>query len=158
MVTYKLFRIKSGKLYPLYIEYKREMLCGIWLDAAIGPIVDETHVKGRCGPLRLRPGFHSTFLPFTDWIGKKGPDGKLYQRNDTVWCRCEVEGREEIVTNPNGLTRLPQDWYFFKTNVCQKDPWIISNRLFVHEIISQDEVKRICAEHGITAQPTEDET
>ena len=51
--------------------------------------------------LALRSGFHSTKVPFTDWIGKKGPDGRLYQRKHTVWCECEVDGDVEIVTDRN---------------------------------------------------------
>ena len=59
-------------MYPLYIEHDREMRIGVWLDAGIGELVDETHVRSRTGSkLALRPGFHSTLIPFTDWIGKK---------------------------------------------------------------------------------------
>ena len=96
MKTYKLFRIRNGKLYPLYVEASREMIVGEWLNAGVGALIDETHVKasGCGGKLALRPGFHSTLIPFTDWIGKKMPDGTLAQRKDTVWCECEVEGKQ----------------------------------------------------------------
>ena len=107
--------------------------------------------------MSLRPGFHSTPVPFTDWIGKRGPDGRLYQRRDTVWCECEVEGKEQKVTNRNGLRTLPCDWYYFRTNARQKDPWIISNRILVLRILTQEEVKEICMAHGLTAQPMEGE-
>ena len=82
MKTYKLFRIRNGKLYPLYVEASREMIVGEWLNAGVGALVDETHVKasGCGGKLALRPGFHSTLVPFTDWIGKKMADGTLAQR------------------------------------------------------------------------------
>ncbi len=155
MITYKLFRIKGGRLFPLYVEYNREMQLGVWLDAGIGEKIDEGHVKGRCGPLSLRPGFHSTRIPFTDWIGKKDVEGKLRQRHDTVWCECEVEGREQKVTDKNGLRVLPEDWYLFKTNAKQKEPWIISNRILIKRILSREEVESICRAHGITAQEME---
>ena len=87
MVTYKLFRLKGGKLYPLFVDTKQEMPLGEWLEAKVGELADASHVKSRLGPLSLRPGFHSTEVPFTDWIGKREGD-RLVQRPDTVWCEC----------------------------------------------------------------------
>ena len=157
MTTYKLFRIKDGHLFPLYVEHKREMPIGIWIDAGIGELVDESHVKahGLGGRVALRPGFHSTLVPFTDWIGKRGRDGNLLQRKNTVWCECLVRGREQMVSDRRGLKTLPSDWYFFKTNSRQKDPWIISNRLFINRILTHSEVQKICKMHGISAQEVE---
>ena len=156
MRTYKLVRAIEGKLYPLYVEHTRELTVGEWLEARIGEMADATHVKSRNGsPLSLRPGFHSSLVPFTDWIGKKGPDGRLYQRKDTVWCECEVEGDVEFVPGRTGLRRLPQDWYYFKTNSRQKDPWIISNRILIRRILSREGVEEICKAHGLNAQPME---
>lgn len=157
MKTYKLFNIKNGKLFPLYVEAKREMPLDEWLKASCGEKVDETHVRanGCGGKLSLRPGFHSTHIPFTDWIGKKMPDGSLVQRKDTVWCECEVRGNQIEVTNRYGLRELPNGWYFFKTNSKQKDPWIISNELKINRILTNAEVDEICKEHGITPQGRE---
>ena len=157
MTTYKLFRIREGRLFPLYVEHTREMEIGVWLEARVGELADATHVKSRGsgGKLALRPGFHSTKIPFTDWIGKKGPDGRLYQRKDTVWCECEVDGDLEVITNRNGLRRLPQDWYYFKTNSKQIEPWIISNRILIKRILPRSEVEAICKAHGLNAQPME---
>lgn len=158
MTTYKLFRIREGRLFPLYVEHTREMEIGVWLDARVGELADATHVKSRgSGKLSLRPGFHSTKVPFTDWIGKKGPDGRLYQRKDTVWCECEVEGDVETVVGKNGLRRLPQDWYYFKTNSRQQYAWIISNRILIKRILPRSEVEAICMAHGLNAQPMEGE-
>ena len=159
MTTYKLLRIREGRLFPLYVEHQRELEMGIWLDARIGELADATHVKsrGRGNRLALRPGFHSTKVPFTDWIGKKGPDGRLYQRKDTVWCECEVDGDVEVVPGRTGLRRLPRDWYYFKTNSRQRDPWIISNRILIRRILPRSEVEAICKAHGLHAQPMEGE-
>ena len=157
MTTYKLLRIREGRLFPLYVEHGREMVTGKWLEAGIGERLDETHVRGRCGPLSLRPGFHSTRVPFADWIGKRGPDGRLYQRRDTVWCECEVGGREQKITGRNGLRTLPSDWYYFRTNTRQPEPWIISNRILIRRILTQTEVEAICKANGLTAQPMEGE-
>lgn len=153
--TYKLFRMKNNKLYPLYVEADREMKVGEWLEAGIGELKDETHVKARgCGgSLSLRLGWHSTTVPFTDWIGKKGKDGKLKRKPDTIWCECEVKGNEIEVKERYGLRTLPNGYYKFKTNSKQKDPWIISDKLFIKKILSNDEVADICRANGIEPQP-----
>lgn len=150
MITYKLFREKNGKLYPLYVEADREMELGIWLDAGTGEKVDDTHVKAKgCGgKLSLRPGFHSTEIPFTDWIGEKQEDGTLAQRKNTVWCECEVEGNQIEVTSRYGLRELPNGWYFFRTNSKQIDPWIISDKIKVNRKLTNEEVAEICRANG----------
>lgn len=154
MKTYKLFREKDNKLYPLYVEANREMELGKWLDASVGEKIDETHVKAKgCGgSLSLRPGFHSTKIPYTDWIGKRQPDGTLAQRPDTVWCECEVEGDQLNVTDRYGSRELLNGWYYFKTNAKQIDPWIISNRIKVNKKLTNEEVSEICKSFGIKAQ------
>lgn len=154
MITYKLFRIKNNKLYPLYVEADREMELGKWLDAEVGEKIDDTHVKakGCSGRLSLRPGWHSTKIPFTDWIGKRQPDGTLAQRPDTVWCECEVEGKQLEVTDRYGSRELLDGWYYFKTNAKQVDPWIISNKIKVNKVLTNEEVVGICKSFGIEAQ------
>lgn len=157
MKTYKLFRIRNGALYPLYVEAKRAMPIGSLIQAQVGELADDTHVKasGCGGKLALRPGFHSTTIPYTDWIGKRDNDGSLIQRKDTVWCECEVEGKEQIVTDKHGLRTLPEGFYYYKTNSKQKDPWIISKAITIRRILSDQEVKDICAANGIVAQRKE---
>jgi hypothetical protein len=156
MVVYKLFKVRYGKLYPLYVEADREMVMGVWLKAQVGELVDETHVKASGGgKLSLRPGFHSTTVPFTDWIGKKMADGRLCQRSDTVWCACEIRGREVPVSERNGSRSIVEGFYKFRTNSRQKDPWLISSELKINRILTHAEVRRICKEHGMEAQPHE---
>ena len=155
MTTYKLFRLRKGKLFPLYVEANREMGIGKVLRAEVGEKIDNTHVKanGCGGKLSLRPGFHSTTIPFTDWIGEKQEDGTLAQRKDTVWCECEVTGKQLEVKDRNGSRELLNGWYYFKTNSKQKDPWIISNKLKIKKILTNDEVAEICMAKGIKPQP-----
>ena len=157
MKTYKMFKVRNGKLYPLYVEAKREMVIGVWLNAQVGEKADDTHVKasGCGGKLSLRPGFHSTEIPFTDWIGKKDTDGNLIQRKDTVWCECEVEGSQIVVTDRYGLRTMPDGWYYFKTNTKQEKPWIISDRIKINKILSGKEVDEICLKNGISPQKRE---
>ena len=154
MITYKLFRIKNNKLYPLYVEADREMEMNKWLEAGVGEKKDKTHVKARgCGgSLSLRPGFHSTAVPFTDWIGKRQEDGTLAQRKDTVWCECEVVGRQIYVPDRYGSRHLLNGWYYFKTNSKQKDPWIISNKIKINRILTNEEVAEICRKNGVEPQ------
>ena len=152
MKTYKLFRVRKGKLYPLFVETQREMPLGVWLEAHVGDLLDERHVKSRLGKLALRPGFHSTEVPFTDWIGKRKGD-HLVQRADTVWCECEVKGEQIMVEDRHGLRTIPEGWYYFRTKAKQPFPWIISNRIFIRRLLGRAEVERICQEHGVKAQP-----
>ncbi|MBQ9632945.1 MAG: hypothetical protein IJV04_08565 [Lachnospiraceae bacterium] len=158
MKTYKLFRIRDGDLYPLYVEAGRKVRQGVWEEARVGRLTpDGRHVYGRTGLLSARPGWHSTEVPFTDWIGRKGADGRLYQWCGTAWTECEVDGGQIIVTDRYGLRTVPDGWYYFRTNPKQDRPWIISGRIKVIRILTHDEVAEICGEHGIRAQPMAEE-
>lgn len=151
MKVYKMFRVKKEKLYPLYVNAKEVIPMGEWLKSKPGELVDETHVKasGCSGKLRLRSGYHSTQIPFTDWIGKRQEDGSLAQRKDTVWCECEIKGNEIESKTKNGYDIIPDDsYYFFRTNSKQIDPWIISDWMRVNRILSNEEVAEICRANG----------
>lgn len=151
MITYKLFREKNGKLYPLYVNAKEETPVGEWLKSKPGVLVDETHVKanGCGGKLRLRSGWHSTNIPYTDWIGEKQDDGTLAQRKDCVWCECEIKGNEIESKTKQGYDIIPNDsYYFFRTNSKQIDPWVISDWVKVNKVLSNEEVAEICRANG----------
>ena len=152
MKTYKLFRIKNGKLYPLYVNANKETVIGEWIPAEVGEKKDDTHVKSKLGSLSLRPGWHSTETPFTDWIGERQPDGTLAQKKNTVWCECEVEGEQINVTSRYGSRELLNGWYYFRTNSKQKEPWIISNKIKINRILTNEEVAEICRAKGIEPQ------
>lgn len=155
MKTYKLFRVKGTKLYPLYVNAKESVPFHKWIKSKPGELVDETHVKasGCGGKLALRSGYHSTTIPFTDWIGEKQDDGSLAQRKDCVWCECEVKGDEVESKTRQGYRIVPEDsWYYFKTNSKQNKPWIISDWIKVTKILSNEEVADICRANGIEPQ------
>lgn len=155
MIVYKLFRIKENKLYPLYVNANEAIPTNEWIKSEPGEIVDKTHVKAKgCGgKLRLRSGFHSTQIPFTDWIGERQKDGTLAQRKDTVWCECEVRGTEIENRTRNGFDIIPDDsYYYFRTNSKQIEPWIISDWIKVNRILSNEEVADICRGNGIEPQ------
>lgn len=156
MTVYKLFRTKNGKLYPLYVLANKEVPIGIRCKAEVGELADKTHVKARkLTVLSLRPGYHSTHIPFTDWIGKKADDGTMLQHKDTVWCECDVQGKEQIVTERNGLRHLPNGWYHFKTNSKQREPWVISDNIKVVRVLCDKEVAEICKANGYEPQRRE---
>jgi hypothetical protein len=85
------------------------------------------------------------------------PNGELYQRKNTVWCECQLRGREVKVEDKRGSKTIVEGYYYFKTNSKQEDPWMISSEIKINRILTQDEVKEICAKHGKEAQPHEDE-
>ena len=154
MLVYKLCRVKNGKLYPMYVEADKEIVLGKWLKAECGPLADETHVNssGCGGKLSLRPGWHTTTVPWTDWIGAKQADGTLARRPDNVWCECEIRGKELTVTARNGLRTVPEGYYRFKTNSKQRDPWLISGEIKVNRILSNEEIDSICRTKGFEPQ------
>lgn len=155
MKTYKLFRLKNGNLYPLYVNAKESTPINNWVKSKPGELIDETHVKasGCGGKLRLRSGYHSTDIPYTDWIGEKQDDGSLAQRKDCVWCECEVRGTQVETKTKDGYDIVPENsWYYFKTNTKQERPWIISDWLRVIRILSNEEVAEICRANGIEPQ------
>jgi len=155
MITYKLFKTKNDKLYPLYVNTKDAIPIGEWVKSKPGELVDETHVKasGCGGKLALRSGHHSTKIPFTDWIGKRQEDGTLAQRQNYVWCKCEVRGSEIESRTRNGYRIVPEEsWYYFKTNTRQKEPWIISDWIRIIKVLSYKEVADICHSKGIEPQ------
>lgn len=49
MITYKLFRMKNGQLYPLYVDANTAMAIGEPLQAKVGDKADDTHVKSETG-------------------------------------------------------------------------------------------------------------
>lgn len=153
MIAYKMVNERNGKLFPLYVDTKKELPIGEWLVAEVGELIDETHVKasGCGGKLSLFPGFHCTLVPFCDWIGKR-VNGILVQRKNTVWVECEVIGKQYFCKESRELL---DGWYYRRTNSKQKDPWVVTKYLKINRKLSREEVVRKCLEHGYIAQPTE---
>lgn len=71
MKTYKLFNLKNGKLYPLYVNTTKPFEIGKWLAAEEGEKTPNGKVKSKLGELAFRPGFHSGNVPVALHIGKK---------------------------------------------------------------------------------------
>lgn len=75
MKAYKLFRLKGGKLYPLFINRNVETLQGVWMDAECYP------TKG----FAVRQGWHCCFLPHAPHLKEELASGEK-----RVWVECEV--------------------------------------------------------------------
>lgn len=169
MKGYKLFRIKNGDLYPLYVDANEVVPVGVWLDAKEGELAkDGKHVKSKLGALAYRPGWHlNDVAPYVEHIGKRGEDGKLHRREDTVWAEVEYSDNinYQLEANAAGtkngkfiprdayLKRVPVDGYYrYKTNPKMYGDWIIAGKIKVKRILSESEVEHICRANGIWAQ------
>ena len=80
MRVYKLLRIKDGKLYPLFINRKKETPIGIWMDAECYP------TKG----FAIRKGWHCCYQPLAPHLKMELSNGEK-----RVWVECEAEDCEE---------------------------------------------------------------
>lgn len=172
--AYKLFRIKKtepGKIFPLFVDADNETPIGEWVDAKCGEQTDKGKVKSKLGELCFRPGWHlSADMPYVQHIGVKGSSGEIEFLNPNhVW--CEVEYSTEInyqdVANQNGinkngilipknafLTYVPKNGYYkYKTNPNMYGEWIIAGAIKVTRVLSDEEVKQICNEHGVEPLP-----
>ena len=168
MKGYKMFRLVDDKLYPLYVLADKETVIGEWLNAEIGPMVEEK-VKSKLGKLAFRPGWHIALIPNSPWIGKKDKNGELIRRKDNVWCEVEycVDKNYQPEARESGwragrwaakrayLKHIPVGgFYKYKTNT-NGDEWIISGEIKVNRILSNEEVNQICLENGVIPQRVE---
>lgn len=78
-VAYKLFRIKNGKLYPLFINRNQEITFSKWLQSECHP------TKG----FAVRQGWHCCFLPIAPHLKENLANGEK-----RVWVKCVVKDYE----------------------------------------------------------------
>lgn len=171
--AYKLFRMKNGKLYPLYVLADQETKIGTWLPAQSGEIVNGK-VKSRLGQLAYRPGWHLADAPYAPHIYKKGADGKRYMHDDQVWVEClysdeinyqplaNEHGRNKdgkIIAKNACLKEIPKNgFYRYKTSPQMHEDWIIAGSIKVVRVLSDEEVARICRNKGYEPMPRERRT
>ena len=162
MKAYKLFILKKGKLFPLYVNAMKETPMHQWIDAEEGPITKNGKVKSRLGELAFRPGWHSGDYPVALHIGEKQNknDSKpSYRPDNQVW--AEVEVHDEVdwqsIANEQGkhdrdkcLKCIPKNGYYkYKTNPNMYGMWIISGEIKINKILTDEEVFKINSETGI---------
>lgn len=170
-IAYKLFRVKKsqpGKIWPLYVLANEETPMGEWLEAKAGIRTEDGKVKSKLGKLAYRPGWHlSEGVPYVTHIGGKDETGKIaYMPDDLVW--CEVEFAADVDYQPeanrNGMQKngkfsakkaqldhVPVNgWYRYKTNPNMFGTWIIAGNIRVNRVVTDEEVREICREQGLT--------
>lgn len=166
--AYKLFKIKKGKLFPLYILADKEIPMNEWIEAENGELLENGKVKSKLGQLCYRPGWHLADIPYVAHIGKKDEDGNLLMKPDTVWCEVEYSDNinyqsvaEQNGTNKQGkiipvksyLKEIPKDGYYrYKTNPMMFEDWIIAGSIKVLKVLTNEEIDSICREHGVEPQ------
>ena len=164
-IAYKLFRVKGGKLYPLYIHTDQEIPVGVHLEAQESEKTPRGKVRSKLGELAYRPGWHLTEIPFAGHIGKRQPDGSLHQAMDTVWCEVEYDDAVDYNTAAHAASTIRRDqclrhvpvngYYWYKTNASAKVNWLISGGIKVIRRLTYEEVAEICRSHGVEPQPVE---
>lgn len=159
MRTYKLFRLKDGQLYPLYVNAIKPTPLGVWLEAEEGPRTDDGKVKSRLGKLAYRPGWHSSDKPVALHIGckaNKSDKAPSYRPADQIWAECEVKTDVDYTdeAGKKGLQRVPKNGgYWYKTNANMLGRWYISGELKVNRILSDAEVAAINKRDGVYDLP-----
>lgn len=162
-IAYKLFRIKKGKLYPLYVFANEELPVGIYLEAKEGPRTERGKVKSKLGELAFRPGWHLTSLPLANHIGTRQPNGLLYQAKDTVWCEVAYDNDIDYTDLAKAKSHIQRDqclkeipkkgFYWYTTNASATVPWLISGGIIIRRILTNEEVAFICRKNGFEPQP-----
>lgn len=173
--AYKLFKMKGGKLYPLYVNANQPIPMKKWVEAEIGPMDAKGKVKSKLGGLAFRPGWHSGDMPMATHIG--GKYGKVeknkpnYRPDDQVWAEIEVpadvnwqaEANRRATKTKDGriLARSAQiddqvpkgGYYKYKTNPNMTGEWIISGAMKINRILSDEEVIKINKSFGVSDLP-----
>lgn len=164
--AYKMFRVKKsekGKLFPLFVLSNAETKMNAWLPAECGEKVGEK-VKSKLGPLAFRPAWHLSDIPLAVHIGVKGESGKIeYMNPEYVWCEVsykdDIDYQEEankkgtingkIVPKKAYLDYVPTNgFYRYKTNPNQLGEWILSGEIYIHRVLSDEEVRNILIKEG----------
>jgi len=160
--AYKLFNIKNGKLYPLYINANLELPVDTKLVAESGELLPSGKVKSKLGGLAYRPGWHCCEYPLADHIGKRIND-KLYQRKNSVWCEIEILGEKDYTaeakkenSRDSYLKYIPENgYYWYQTNPNAKVRWLIAGEIKINRILSNEEVAKLCRSAGFEPQEIE---
>lgn len=171
-IAYKLFRLKNGRLYPLYVRTNVPVPIGVWLEAREGERLPNGKVKAKLGQgLKFRPGWHLSDVPTATHIGVK-ENGKIVCRHPCqVWCEVEYHTENNytakalarglnpithnVVRKDCDLDYIPKNgFYRYKTSPNMLGEWIIAGEMRVRRVLTEDEVKAICKEHEIIPQPS----
>ena len=114
--------------------------------------------------LAFRPAWHLCEIPFVNHIGVKGDSGNIeYMHSNYVW--CEVSYNDDVdyqdAANLKGtingklvqsrafLDYVPENGYYrYKTSPNQLCDWIMAGEIFIHKVLSDEEVRSILEDSG----------
>ena len=149
---YKLFEMRDdGKLFPLFIDKKKETPINKWVHAEI---IDH-HPS-----FAHRPGWHlGALMPSAPWLMSadgtyKSQRGKKFKR---VWCEVEyaadVDYTDVVAQLPKKCftDRLP-DRGFYTFRESGDRLWIIADRIRIIKILTQEERMEILNNMGYDEQ------
>lgn len=108
-------------------------------------------------------------LPYVQHIGKRNEKGQIeYLPKDYVWCEVSFNSGKSYQdeANRNGLNKqgklisklaylkyIPKGGYYrYKTSPIMFGEWFITGEMRINKVLSDNEVKSICAKNGIKAQ------
>ncbi len=146
---YKLMEMDTeGNLYPLFLDKDTAYPIGEWIDA-------EIHYSKNFAP---RPGIHCGVIPAAPWLMSYGEDGNGYYKGRRKgWKRVFVVVEYNTTVNYNDTVaklkkkcfedKIPDNgWYFFKEY--GKATWIITDKIKIHRVITEEERQKILKEAG----------
>lgn len=170
MKCYKMVRIRmNGAFGPMFVGTDEEFPVGEIICATMNHRRNLDKIYSKLGWLKFRPGLHLTIIPYAPHIGIKDDDGVIrWMHDDTVWVECEIPDDIDytVEAHANGmrngklcakkacLDRIPEyGYYWYTTNPNAKVDWLIAHRMIIRRVLTDREVAKICAEHGIVAIP-----
>ena len=147
MHGYKLFEqdMRTGKLYPLFIDSKNETPIGEW-------------IHGECIPTKgfaVRQGWHVGTIPTAYWLtGKNGKynskRGKNFRR---VWCEVLINDSfdytdydNDMKTDYQTITNFDGYYHFRET---ANRPWIITSDIKVIRVLDEHQRQYILRQMDI---------
>jgi hypothetical protein len=172
--AYKLFTLREGALFPLYVDHKTPLPEGVWLEAQPGKRNSSGKVISKIGPLAYRPGWHASEFPAATHIGvQRDMKGRpQYRPAWHVWARVELPDEVDWQSIANGRARhykaskaivpstahitdvVPYGGYYrYKTNANMLGAWLISGNMRILEVLSDEQVKEINDAAGVADLP-----
>ena len=161
--AYKLFNMKGGKLYPLYVFAKKPLPMKQWIEAEEGEKDANGKVKSGIGGLAYRPGYHACEFPIALHIGGKTSASLKkpnYRKDNQVWAEVEFDAsvdysKEIEASKKKCITdRVPVNGvYYFQTNPNAVCRWLIGGTMRINKILSDEEVKQINGKVGLADLP-----
>lgn len=156
MEGFKLFNVKDGGLYTLYVDAKEPRPIGVWLEASEGKRMPSGKVKASSGELCFRPGWHVCEYPVATHIGaKENPTDARpsYRPDNQVWALVEFSDKVDYQVQAELAGKCARDkmlkyvpkngFYRYKTNSQAVIQWYICGSIKIKRILTDEEVESI---------------